>query len=202
MAGFKTIVQGRQVLASFKGEGNRIKRNAVLAVNKTSERTRTKSARAIRQQVNLPASYLSPSGGRLVVAKKATTQDLTSIVRGRNRPTSLARFAAGTPRKGAGVTVQVKPGRARHLKRAFLIRLRAGSGVTDTKFNLGLAVRLRPGETINNKKEAIRSAKGLYILYGPSVGQVFAAVSEDELPEAARFLESEFLRLMDLNNGP
>ena len=41
-------------------------------------------------------------------------------------------------------------------------------------------------------------APGLWLLYGPSVDQVFRSVASEEAPEAARFLEAEFNRLMDL----
>jgi hypothetical protein len=187
-------VEGIENLKSMDDVNQNIRLSAVRAINKTAERARARSADEIRQQVAFTAQYLAPSGGRLTVTKQATQADLSSVITGRDRPTSLARFAAGSPARGAGVQVQVAPGRARFMKRAFLIKLRAGSASVDTKFNMGLAIRLRAGETIQNKKAAIRMEKGLYLLYGPSVGQVFRAVSEDIAPSMARFLEGEFIR--------
>jgi len=99
--------------------------------------------------------------------------------------------------------VEVAPGRARYMKRAFFLRLPQGSTLTDTQFNLGLAIRLRPGERIENKHTAVRFAKGLYLLYGPSVDQVFrskdgSGAATDRAPVLAERLEQEFLRLLEL----
>jgi hypothetical protein len=103
----------------------------------------------------------------------------------------------------AGVYVQVAPGKSRFMKRAFLMRLPQGSTLTDTIFNLGLAIRLRPGEVLQNKVSARKVASGLYLLYGPSVDQVFrsndgSGVANDMVPEIERDLSAEFLRLLDI----
>lgn len=89
------------------------------------------------------------------------------------------------------------------MKKAFFIRLPQGSQMTETQFNLGLAIRLKPGEALMNKVQAVRMASGLYLLYGPSVDQVFRAndgggVASDRAPYLAQRLENEFLRLLDL----
>lgn len=181
---------------------NDIRTSVIRAINKTADRTRARSARSIRDQVNFPASYLSGSRGRLVTKKKASGKDFEAIISGRERPTSLAQFAiTGRPGSKGGVTVAVKPGTARRMPRAFLMKLRAGTAGLDTKFNLGLAIRLRPGETLQNKRNMVKLASGLYLLYGPSVNQVFDSVAVEESPEAARFLEEEFLRLMELSDA-
>jgi hypothetical protein len=171
------------------------------AVNATLTRARTDAAREMMRQVNFPARYLTGEQGKLVINKRATNASLEGSIIGRHRPTSLARFStSGAPNK-AGVRVQVKPGFARFLPRSFLIRLRAGTASVETKSNLGLAIRLRPGETIKNKKHVVKMSGGLYLLYGPSVDQVFSTVAEDVAPSAAAFLEDEFSRLMELTNG-
>lgn len=173
---------------------------ALQAVNTTLRRTRTASAREMRQQVNFPASYLSGQGGRLAISKQATRADLEGVITGRWRPTSLARFAkSSTPNTRKGISVEVAPGFARFMRRAFLIRLRAGAADLDTKSNLGLAIRLKPGEAIHNKRVMVKLKGNLYLLYGPSVSQVFRTVAEDQAPDAADFLQSEFLRLMELD---
>ena len=94
--------------------------------------------------------------------------------------------------------LRVKPGRTTVIPNAFLIPLKSGSADIETKANLGLAVRLRPGERLRNKKSSRRLAIGLFLLYGPSVDQIFSDVALQEAPIAARFLENEFLRLLDL----
>lgn len=193
-------VDGLSALRSLETIPNEVKRAALQAVNKTLQRTRTSAARAIREQVNFPAQYLSGENGRLAITKRATGDDLEGVISGRFRATSLARFVtSGTVgNRKAGVRVEVAPGFAKRSKRMFLIRLRAGTADLDTKSNLGLAIRLKPGETVQHKHKAVKMG-GLTLLFGPSVNQVFATVADDEAPEAAAFLETEFLRLMDLN---
>lgn len=170
------------------------------AINTTARRTRAAAAKEIRKQVDFPARYLSDSqNGRLSISQYASQKSLEAKISGRERPTSLARFARGTPestRKAGGVSVGVKPGSSKWMGKAFLIRLPQGSTLTDTQYNLGLAMRLKPGESIQNKKFVVKMGGGLYILYGPSVNQVFREVAEDAAPEAADFLEKEFVRLL------
>lgn len=193
-------VDGLSVLRDLQTIPNEVKRAALQALNKTLSRTRTSSARVMREQVNFPARYLSGEDGRLAITKKATSGDLEGVITGRERPTSLARFlASGSVGGKNGVSVQVAPGMARRSKRMFLVRLRAGNADLDTKSNLGLAIRLKPGERVEGKHKMVKFGKGLYLLFGPSVAQVFASVADDEAPGAAAFLETEFLRIMDLN---
>lgn len=191
---YGVTIEGLANLKSMDDVKDNIGISAVRAINKTAERARARSATEIRQQVAFSAQYLAPSGGRLTVTKQATRADLSSVITGRDRPTSLARFSSGGATRGAGVRVEVAPGRSRYMKRAFLIKLRAGTGSVESKFNMGLAIRLRAGETIQNKKKAVKMEKGLYLLYGPSVAQVFRTVSQDIAPAMAQFLEGEFIR--------
>lgn len=201
------VIAGLEQLKDIETIPARIALAAQRAVNKTLDRARAGAAREARREVNFPARYLS--GDRLRVAKRASGRDLEGIVRARTRPTSLARFviSGGLGRRG-GVAVAVKPGGARAIPRAFLIKLRAGTAALDTKSNLGLAIRLRPGETLKNKRDKIRLSRNLYLLFGPSVSQVLlhetqgrqAGVFVDIEPEIADFLEQEFLRLLDLDH--
>lgn len=177
----------------------KLKLAALRAVNRTVERTRTSSARSMRQQVNFPARYLSGRDGRLSITKQATADDLEGVITGRFRPTSLARFTRGGAPGRAGVRVEVAPGFAKFMRRAFLMRLPAGAADLDTRSNLGLALRLRPGEKVENKRRMVQLRGNLYLLYGPSVSQVFASVANDEAPGAAEFLETEFNRLLDVD---
>lgn len=200
MAGaYVVAVEGLSGLESLETLPDRVLVAARRAVNKTADRTKVRSAREIRNQVNFPASYVSGQRGRLNVTKKAQGADLEAIIKGRERPTSLAQFVtAGKIGGKTGVSVAVKPGSSRRMPRAFLIKLRAGNASIDTRFNLGLAMRLKPGESIRNKTNFVRLQGNLYLLYGPSVNQVFATVAGDEAPAASTFLEQEFLRLLDL----
>lgn len=177
----------------------RLTRNAVRAVNYAAGRARTRSAREIRDQVNFPARYLSGQNGRLTL-RTAKSIDDEAVITGRFRPTSLARFATRGAPGQQGVSFQVKRGHTSRSNRMFMVRLRAGTADLDTKSNLGVAIRLREGETIQNKKVTLQrmGKTGLYLLYGPSVNQVFRSVAEGEIPETESDLKREFERLMDV----
>lgn len=176
---------------------------ALQAINTAARDGRTQAARLIRADVNFPASYVGPGDRRLYVSKKATRNDLEARITARGRATSLARFVQGNPTpNAAGVYIEVKPNKVEFLKRAFVIKLPQGNNsVTDTARNLGLAVRLKPGQVLRNKVTARRVASGLYVLYGPSVSQVFRAnddsgVANEMAPGVADQLVGEFLRLL------
>ena len=200
---FAVMVEGIKDLKELQDIKKNVRLAATQAINKTAAAGRTEIARNIRSQVNFPASYVAPGGKRLYVSKLATQSSLEARITARTRATSLARFVTSANKGTAGVVVEVQPGKARLMKRAFLIKLPAGSGDIDTKFNMGLAVRLRPGESLKNKRQSRMMAKGLYLLYGPSVDQVFRAAdgsgaAEDAVPSIITRLEREFHRLLDL----
>lgn len=198
------LADGFKGMPDFDESDKRIAAAARMAINRTAQRGRTAAAREMRAQVNFPASYLTGANGRLNVVQQATNENLIAVIRGRHRPTSLARFARETnpaqARKRGGVNVDVKPGAAKFMKGAFLVHLRAGAAKTDTQFNLGLAIRLKPGDSLRNSTAAVRLEDNVYLLYGPSVDQVFRTVRDDIQPGLASFLEAEFRRLVDLGS--
>lgn len=199
-----TFVEGMtdDLLAEISPE--RLARAQMMAINTVARDGRSMLARDVRDQVKLPAKAVSPQGKRLYVAQKATQTRREAIIRATGRPTSLAQYTTGPKSKNTeGVMVEVKPGHARLMRRAFYMRLPAGATSTDTKYNLGLAVRLRPGEALRRKLTARKMASGLYLLYGPSVDQIFqsndgSGLAEDRSPFLADRLEAEFLRLLRL----
>lgn len=182
------------------------RRAARLAINQATERVGLKQARdAMLQQVAWPKGYLTERVGgqpRFGLAVRATDRDLEAIVRGRFQPTSLARFARGSPRPRGrparqrgkrarqGLQVTIQPGRSVTLPNAFLLNLRGG--------NVGLAVRIRPGDRLKNTRGAkiitTGRLKGLALLYGPSVEQVFRTVAADVREPVAQAVQTEFLR--------
>lgn len=199
---FAVMVEGLDNLDDIRLMGRRTALAAVQAINKVARDQRAEAARRIGEQINIPKRQLGPSGGRLTVTKTATRSSLEARITARGRPTSLARFSKGQPGR-AGVTVEVKPGQSRFMRRAFLIRLPQGTSLTDTRFNLGLAIRLRPGERLDNKVRQVQLSKGLYLLYGPSIQQVFLdnsgkGVADDLSGPTADKLEAEFMRLLNL----
>jgi hypothetical protein len=200
---YAVVIEGLASLGDLgREESERIKLAAVQAINKTAERARARAAKDIGEQVNFPKSYLAPSGGRLALAERATRGKMEATIRARSRPTSLARFVVGGGKPGGrgGVTVSVKPGNTKRLPRAFLMRLKSGADATG---NLGLAMRLKPGETLKGAFAKKKMKNGLYLLYGPSVDQVLLSnkgtgVARDIEDETAEFLDAEFQRLMEL----
>ncbi len=177
---------------------------ARLSLNQTLERKGLPSIRReMESQVRFPAGYLKDST-RLAITKKATDRDLQVAITGRHRPTSLARFAPGqsfdAPRRRGYVSVRVNAG-AKRIKRAFFVRLRRGRDTSDG-FNLGLAIRLRPGERITGRRNGgsgVEIAPNLYLLYGPSVDQVFKDAGPTAvvrvLPDIEREYTRQFVRL-------
>ena len=171
---------------------------AALAINTVSQRQALPAIRKeMRDQLNFPEGYLETQD-RLSVVRKASKNVLSATIRGRDRATSLARFRIGgqTPAntRGRGVRLQVKRGQTRVLRKAFLVNLRGG--------NTGLAVRLKPGESLSNSTGAVQLAENVYLLYGPSVDQVFQTVSADVAPSVLDSVTNEFFRqLARLSSG-
>lgn len=168
---------------------------AAISINDVVQRQGlTTIKKNMRSQVSFPSGYLE-GGGRLSVKRKASRRSLEAVIAGRDRPTSLARFASGqTPEntRGRGVRVQIKPGHTTLLKKAFVVNLKNG--------NRGVAVRVGPGQRLEGSSGAKRLANDLYLLYGPSVEQVFAGVADDVTPymlnEVSRRFTYQVTRLL------
>ncbi|MGI4850419.1 MAG: hypothetical protein ACRYGR_00515 [Janthinobacterium lividum] len=165
----------------------------------------------IAKQVAFPKGYLDDPSG-LGVTKRATANDLEGIITARQRPTSLARFAApgtairakGSP-AAASVSVTVKPGQTVDMKGAFLLRLKRGNDPFDPdNSNIGLAIRLKKGQVLRNKTQMVATeiSDGVYILYGPSVDQVFQEVGPADAPQLSEMLAAEFIRQFDRLETP
>ena len=150
--------------------------------------------KAVAAEVQFPSGYVDD---KIDIAQRATPTRLVASVVGRQRPTSLARFAASGAVGGkGGVTVRVKGG-STYMPGAFLVRLRQGGGITDDGFNVGLAVRLKEG-TVLKKKDTSRMVhleSNVVLLYGPSVDQILRnEVAEAETPEVVDAIATEFFR--------
>lgn len=149
----------------------------------------------MRDQVDFPPGYLE--NGRLKVVRRAAKGSLEAVIRGRDRATSLARFARGQNpgnTRGRAVRVTVRGGRTQTLKgtehgRAFLVTLRNG--------NMGLAIRLKDGESPKFTQGAVKLANNVYLLYGPSVDQVFRGVAEDRAGDISNMVTKQFFRQFD-----
>lgn len=177
---------------------------ARLALNDTARGPAMKLARMkMNSEINFPTGYLNKD--RLYVDKLATNADLEAVITGRDRATSLARFAtSGSVGSRGGVTVSVAKGSSTSLKKAFLVKLRQGKTMDGSTFNVGLAIRLAPGETIQNRTSTHMTmlSGNVALLYGPSVDQVFKSVASDIAPNVADEVATEFFRQFTrLSNG-
>lgn len=220
MMGVVVQITNNADMALFSDDA--IKKIAYQAINRSAKWARTRMDREIRNQVNLPASYLRPSEGRLTVYSQATADNLEAVIQGRDRPTMLAQFVKGGAdtayrkmkgarqrgRKAQAIRVGVKKGHYAEFKGAFVVKLRGG----EKQGNTGLAIRMRDG-TKPSKAYAPTQLKGfgenVWLLYGPSVDQilwsvrnnggVFAKVEDDVVEK----VNDEFARLLnvEMNRG-
>jgi hypothetical protein len=178
---------------------------ARLAVNDSARMAVRLGSKQILDEINYPRSYLRGEKSRLAVSKYAQGGDLEAEVRGRDRPTSLARFAQGAVRFGRNVSVRVKVatgGATKKINRGFFMKLRRGASFDGENANVGLAVRVGKGESLRHSTAAQDLGNGLFLLYGPSVDQAFQGVAHDIVPRVSDNLESEFLRQFErLSNG-
>jgi hypothetical protein len=206
---FVVVVSGADGLASWHDLDKKAQANMSRAVNAAAARAKAESARDIAADVGFPSQYLT--GDRFSITKYSTKDDLEAVISARFRPTSLARFvssmssARGRARGGdqpIGLTVEVKPGLAKFMTGAFTIPLKRGTADIDTQANMGVAIRLRGSPMHNKRVMAVSMGKGLYLLYGPSVAQVFGGdhgVAEKVSGPTADYMASEFERLMGLD---
>ncbi|WP_234246193.1 phage tail protein [Billgrantia desiderata] len=197
-------VEGIESLPDLDAMTPAIERAARQAVNAATDRGLTWSSEEIRKQVNFPASYLRGQDSRLKVVKRAKGSDLESVIRGRFEPTSLARFATGTRkqhRKAGGVTLEIKPGSATFMRRAFLVGLQAGDPAVRNLKNVGLAIRMPRGQRPSAAYKPRPFGDNLWLLYGPSVDQVFRTVAPDVEPRVSAYLDREFRRLLERENA-
>lgn len=184
------------VMEAFTLFPQRAARALSIAINETMRKVLLPLAREqILKEVNYPEGYLTDD--RLGITQFAQPTLLEGRVKGRDRPTSLAQFAdaTGIPAKGQPWipvnSVEVAPGRSKKIGRAFLVPLNSG--------NVGLAIRLRPGEKLTGVRDLSVSRElfpgsNIFLLYGPSVDQVFSGVAEDIKPEVMEAMETEFYR--------
>jgi hypothetical protein len=104
----------REAIDFFEEVPDIAEQAAVLAINQVAGRDGLAVIRNdMRAEINFPKGYLE-GGDRLTIARKARKGDLSAVIRGRDRATSLARFTTAGARpdntRGRGVKVEVKNG--------------------------------------------------------------------------------------------
>ena len=203
------ITSGSKELLEYLDTMPEIAKRAMrLAINGTAKgKGMTAIKRQMLDEIAFPSGYLNAD--RLRVTSLASDNKLEATITGRKRATSLARFVTGNPVVGSkrqgGISVRVQKGRTTYLKEAFLVRLRRGASLSEDNYNIGLAVRLKAGETLANKRsqhQAWLVPNKVALLYGPSVDQVFAGVIEELRPVIGDEVAAEFHRqFVRLSNG-
>ncbi len=145
---------------------------------------------AIGAEINLPKSYIRD---RFNAGEQAKPDNLRVVLRAEARPTSLARFLVGrgaADGQGGGVRVQVKPGGgSKRFRRGFTVGL--------NNDNMGLAVRLDPGQRLNKRDTAgmVHLEANVVLLYGPGIDQVLDnEVADAETPGVLDDFTTEFFR--------
>lgn len=166
---------------------------AFFAVSDTTRDAVPLLRRTMQSQIDFPNDYLNQD--RLAIRKRPTRTTLEGVISGRDRPTSLARFAKGATLQNSRrrpIHVTVRAGHQKELKRAFLVKLRNG--------NIGLAIRLPEGQAPDRAYKPVQltrkggRSESVWLLYGPSVDQVLGNVAPDVSPEIDRMLVQNFLR--------
>ena len=189
---YVVFIHGLTESEALDSAPEKIAKAARMAINRTADRSRTAISRAIRAQLNFSARYLD---GKLKVDKRASNSDLEAVIKGTDRPTMLARFSrdgSASSRKAKQVRVEIKPGVAKFIRNAFIIKLRNN--------NLGLAWRSKSGSAPSGAWKPKEISPNLWLLYGPSVDQAFrqALAKQGAISDAEEFLADEFNRLLDL----
>lgn len=179
-------------ISLFEFVGGNSKDALRIAINKTLPKMRTASSREIRRQVRLSASYVNE---RLLV-RRATVQRLSGAISASQRGLLLSRFSNDATIASdkvswlrpplvpkAGIKVKVKPDgapkpvKAQNGNKPFYIVLNKGQ-------NVGIAIRQG------------KSRKGIDVLSGPSLSQVFDTVRTDVRTEAAAELQLQMVDAM------
>lgn len=216
---FALVIAGLESIESLQDLPQDIIKSARIAVNYAATRGRTAMAKEVLRQIDFPDDYVAPRNKRLYVREKATNSTLEAIIEARARPTSLSRFLVGSYQPGyqpEGVRVRIgRGGAVRSIggrrgdggqgTKAFVFKLNAGKGFTDSKFNLGLAVRTSNGLKPPTAWKPVPLGPNLWLLYGPSVSQALLAATEKTgvavtlTPEIQDMMSEEFYRQMGLS---
>lgn len=168
--------------------------SARIAINATARWALKKARDDMNGNVNFPSGYLNED--RLRVSRFASNETLEAAIFARFEPTSLARFAVDSGSKN-GIMVNVKRGKAPvRIKKGFLWGLKKGSVRTG---NTGLVIRSegKPNGAYKPKEVGDRWPN-LWLVYGPSVYQVFRNSMSKFQPEVQDKLELEFDRQLQL----
>lgn len=158
----------------------------------------------MESEIAFPSGYVDNT--RLRLKTLATNTRLEATIEARQRPTSLARFSTGGAVRARNQNVAIQVSRAKSrvaAPRAFLIPLRSGRSLTLDNYNVGLAVRVEKGDALSRSRSAkpMKTFPNVYLLYGPSVDQVFQQVIDDLASPIGDMVAREFYRQFDRLTG-
>ena len=182
-----------ETVAKFFEQAPDIAKKAMsMSINQIATRRAVPDMRKeMERQVAFPRGYLSSD--RFDVTRTASPDNLEAAISGRDRPTSLARFQQYrdvASSRGKALRVEVKPGQGKlqDVSKVFLVTLKNN--------NIGLAVRLREGGAPNKayKPTLLDAKRNVWLLYGPSVDQVFRSVADDNMKPIQEAVVGEFER--------
>lgn len=194
----------RKMIASAPEAGEKA---LLFAVNEAAQFGAAESSRKVRAQLNLSQSYMgstSSKNGKIHLEQKASASSREAVITVQDKPVSLGRYAQGTPKFGRPKAGKKNPapkvkvfagGGATRVGGGFFVKLPQGNKDTDGGFNLGVAVRLKDGVSINkNVLPGKQFRPGVYLLYGPDVPQAMTSISEEVLKPIGDRAEAEFFR--------
>lgn len=168
---------------------------ARFAINAGARKLASASSKQIRGSITFGARELyspaNPKAGKISVLL-ASDSSLEARVRGADRPTLLSRFAVNRPTGKRKIVprVRVSPRKTAELARSWFMRFPNGQ--------VGIAVRLKPGETMRNRKLGnaypLKGSPNAFVLFGPSVEQALGQAAPDNLRAVEKLVNDEFLR--------
>ncbi len=185
----QSIVNDKGGMKALDTLGKGLPRIIARSLNRTAERGRTESKRRIMRQVRIRPSDID---AKLTQGGKARNDRLRATLNAVSRPRSLANYVVRVLSGARGVVVSVKRGKVITIRRAFLTKLKGYGGRTDGRFgNVGLAIRLKKGESINSQRWEQNTTKdGRTLLYAPSTQQTFL---DNQRNGVAKDISKEFI---------
>lgn len=168
------------------------KQAALLAVSDTAQWARTYVKRTASLAVRLPPEVMS--GGKFTV--KVDRKAMSATVSASKNVMGLSRFVTSERKAGAkypstkikiggGVKQWGHPG-VKGGDYAFLIPTPNGAD--------GVALALRTKTPPRNTRAARKIGRDLYLLYGPSLDQIFGRYMPTLVPRVETYLQAEFAR--------
>lgn len=197
MAEFSITMDGFEKALDFYGPSfeKKLVECARIALNETARwivSPRGPIKTDMKKNVNFPPGYIDQAD-RMKISRFASDSSLEADVFARSEPTSLARFAVDAGSRN-GIMVSVKKGaRPKMIKKGFIW---GGLKKGDVRRgNSGLVIRSDgPPDGAYRPKKVGDKWPNLWLVYGPSVYQVFRQSMDRFEPQIQEHLAKEFDR--------